>query len=107
MRGNLNCAFSAVASTDSAHVLLQRGAQDSVAADSNTLALDTQVARVVVRTGGAVEDILGGRVVGLLKPVEAGQLALVLWIPVPNKSGIKMAFSCFLEYHLFELVIFV
>ena len=90
MRGNLNCAFSAVASTDSAHVLLQRGAQDSVAAHSNTLALDAQVARVVVRAGGAVEDILGGCVVGLLDPVEAGQLALVLWVPVPKQSGIEI-----------------
>ena len=86
MRGNLNCAFSAVASTDSAHVLLQRGAQDSVAAHSNTFALDAEVAWVVVRTGGAVEDVLRGRVIGLLDPVEAGQLALVLWVPVPKQS---------------------
>ena len=90
MRGNLNCAFSAVASTDSAHVLLQRGAQDSVAAHSNTFALDAEVAWVVVRTGGSVKDVLGGRVIGLLDPVEAGQLALVLWVPVPKQSGIEI-----------------
>ena len=81
MRGNLNCAFSAVASTDSAHVLLQRGAQDPVAAHSNTLALDAQVARVVVRARRSVQDVLWGRVVRLLDPVEAGQLALVLCVP--------------------------
>ena len=45
---------------------------------------------MVVRTGGAVKDVLGGRVIGLLDPVEAGQLALVLWVPVPKQSGIKI-----------------
>ena len=86
MRRNLNCAFSAVASTDSAHVLLQRGAQDSVAAHANTFALDAEVAWVVVGARGAVEDVFGGGVVGLLDTVEAGQLALVLWVPVRKQK---------------------
>ena len=103
MRGNLNCAFSAVASTDSTHVLLQRGAQDSVAAHSNTLSLDAQVARVIVRTGCAVKDILGGCVVGLLDPIEAGQLALVFWIPAAKQSEINMTLSMFSWIHITHL----
>ena len=36
---------------------------------------------MVVRARGPVQDVLGGRVVRLLDPVEAGQLALVLCVP--------------------------
>ena len=86
MRGNLNCAFSSVASTDAAHVLLQRGAKDPIAAHPNAVSLDAEVAWVVVGARGAVEDVFGGGVVGLLDTVEAGQLALVLWVPVQRQK---------------------
>ena len=36
---------------------------------------------MVVRARGPVQDVLWGRVVRLLDPVEAGQLALVLCVP--------------------------
>ena len=81
MKGDLNCTLGAVSPADAAHVLLHGRAKDPVAADLHALALDAEVARVVVRARRPVQDVLRGRVVRLLDPVEAGQLALVLCVP--------------------------
>ena len=86
MKGDLNRTLGAVSPADAAHVLLQGRAKDPVAADLDALALDAEVAWVVVGARGAVEDVFGGGVVGLLDTVEAGQLALVLWVPVQKQK---------------------